>query len=46
MDYVPGGSLFDILQKFGALEEQIVQCYAYQLLDAIAYLHDNGIVHR
>lgn len=46
MDYVPGGSLFEILQKFGPLEEQIVQCYSYQLLDAISYLHDNGIVHR
>lgn len=46
LEYVSGGSLKKILQKYGALSEEVIKMYAKQLLNGLAYLHDNYIVHR
>lgn len=46
LEYVPGGSLKSILQRYKSLEIEIIRCYAKQLLSGLAYLHENQIVHR
>jgi hypothetical protein len=45
-EWCPGGSITDMLKKFGALEERIVSIYTKQILDGLKYLHDKDIVHR
>ena len=46
LEYVPGGSLKALIDKFGALDESITQTYTRQLLLGLEYLHNNGIAHR
>lgn len=46
MEYVPGSSLDAILQKFGALDEQVMRTYTRQLLEALNYCHTNRVIHR
>ncbi|KAG5189810.1 kinase-like domain-containing protein, partial [Tribonema minus] len=45
-EWVPGGSLRDLLDDFGPLSETIASDYARQVLLGLKYLHDNHIVHR
>ncbi|RYG62411.1 hypothetical protein EON64_17895, partial [archaeon] len=46
LEYVPGGSLKALIDKFGALEEGVGRSYTRQLLLGLEYLHRNGIAHR
>ncbi len=46
MEYVPGKSLDVLLEKFGAFHERVIISYARQLLDALAFCHAHGVVHR
>jgi mitogen-activated protein kinase kinase kinase len=46
LEYVPGGSLKNLIEKFGSLEENVVRSYTRQLLLGLEYLHRNGIAHR
>lgn len=46
IEYVPGGSLKRIIQKYNKLEETIVRHYIKQLVYGLVYLHDHGVVHR
>ena len=46
MEYVEGGSLLRILNKFGKLPESLVAIYMYQVLQGLAYLHGQGVIHR
>ncbi len=46
LEYVPGGSLKALIEKFGALEESVARSYTRQLLLGLEYLHRNGIAHR
>lgn len=46
MEYVPGGSVRQLLDKFQRLHEKTVQKYINQVLEGLAYLHSKGIVHR
>jgi mitogen-activated protein kinase kinase kinase ANP1 len=46
LEYVPGGSLKRILQKFHCLEVSIIKKYSKQLLEGLSYLHENSIIHR
>ena len=46
LEYVPGGSIRQILSRFGKLDEGIVRSYTRQLLLGLEYLHQNGIAHR
>ena len=46
LEYVPGGSLKSLIDKFGSLEEAVVKSYTRQILLGLEYLHRNGIAHR
>ncbi|GLJ08690.1 hypothetical protein SUGI_0093780 [Cryptomeria japonica] len=46
MEYMPGGSIGDLLTKFGGkLDESVIRCYTRDILLGIQYLHRQGIVH-
>jgi serine/threonine-protein kinase len=46
MDFVEGESLADRIKRDGVLPEAEVLAWADQLLDALAYCHSQGIIHR
>ncbi|NXA96480.1 M3K19 kinase, partial [Melanocharis versteri] len=46
MEFVPGGSISSILNRFGPLPEVVLCKYTRQILQGVAYLHDNCVVHR
>ena len=46
MDYVEGESLADKIHRQGALPEAQVLAWIRQLLNALAYCHSQGIIHR
>ncbi|NXL56142.1 M3K19 kinase, partial [Chordeiles acutipennis] len=46
MEFVPGGSISSIINRFGPLSEIVLCKYTKQILQGVAYLHDNGVVHR
>ena len=45
-DYVDGGQMLDYIISHGKLKEAQAQKFFLQLLSAVSYCHDNGIVHR
>uniref|UniRef100_A0A673ABR7 Mitogen-activated protein kinase kinase kinase 19 n=1 Tax=Sphaeramia orbicularis TaxID=375764 RepID=A0A673ABR7_9TELE len=46
MEYVPGGSIASILHRFGPLPERVLALYTHQILQGVAYLHLNRVIHR
>ncbi|KAA0160574.1 hypothetical protein FNF28_05410 [Cafeteria roenbergensis] len=46
LEYVPGGSVKRVLERFGGFEEGLVRRYTRHLLVGLEYLHRNGIAHR
>ena len=46
LEYVPGGSLKDLIKKFGILPEPLVRAYTRMILLGLEYLHHRGIAHR
>jgi mitogen-activated protein kinase kinase kinase ANP1 len=46
LEYIPGGSLKSLIEKFGCLEEAVVRTYSRQLLLGLEYLHRSGFAHR
>jgi serine/threonine protein kinase len=46
LEFVPGGSLKSIIQKYGHFEGPVIRNYARQLLLGLEYLHINGVIHR
>jgi len=46
LEYVPGGSIHSLLERFGSFEETVTRTYTRQLLLGLEYLHRNGIAHR
>ncbi|HEY73025.1 MAG TPA: serine/threonine protein kinase [Thermoflexia bacterium] len=46
MNFVEGEELADHIAREGALPESQVLAWAEQLLDALAYCHSQGIIHR
>nr|KAF6496285.1 mitogen-activated protein kinase kinase kinase 19 [Rousettus aegyptiacus] len=46
MEFVPGGSISSIINRFGPLPEIVFCKYTKQILQGVAYLHENCVVHR
>lgn len=46
LEYIPGGSVGSCLRKHGKFEESVVKSLTRQTLSGLAYLHDQGILHR
>ncbi|XP_038648889.1 LOW QUALITY PROTEIN: mitogen-activated protein kinase kinase kinase 1 [Scyliorhinus canicula] len=46
VEWMAGGSVSHLLNKYGAFKEQVVINYNEQLLRGLAYLHENQIIHR
>ncbi|XP_030066428.1 mitogen-activated protein kinase kinase kinase 19 [Microcaecilia unicolor] len=46
MEFVPGGSIASIIKRFGPLPEIVFCKYTKQILQGIAYLHANRVIHR
>ncbi len=45
-ELVPGGSIAQLLKKFGPFESSIVKQYTQQILFGLEFLHGQGIIHR
>jgi calcium-dependent protein kinase len=45
-EFCSGGELFEQIQKNTTFSEAIVASYMKQILSAVTYLHEKGIVHR
>ena len=46
MEYVPGGTVRELLRGHGPLDEATALRLAAEAASALAYAHENGIVHR
>ncbi|KAF4081902.1 hypothetical protein AMELA_G00145580 [Ameiurus melas] len=46
VEWMAGGSVSHLLNKYGAFKEGVVINYTEQLLRGLAYLHENQIIHR
>jgi len=46
LEYVPGGSIASMLERFGKFTDELVKHYTRQLLLGLEYLHGRKIVHR
>jgi serine/threonine protein kinase len=46
MEFCNGGELFTLLTKFPRQSEDRVQFYAAEIILALDYMHDNGVIHR
>jgi mitogen-activated protein kinase kinase kinase len=46
LEYIPGGSIGSCLRKHGKFDEPIVASLTRQTLSGLAYLHNEGILHR
>lgn len=48
LEYMEKGSLSDVIRpsKFGAFPEPLVAVYIGHVLQGLAYLHQQGVVHR
>lgn len=43
---MPGGSVAEMLQKFGPFQIDVIRNYTRQILCGLEYLHSHNIVHR
>ncbi|XP_028134381.1 testis-specific serine/threonine-protein kinase 3-like [Diabrotica virgifera virgifera] len=46
MEYAENGSLLDIIRKDGHIDDTRARKWFRQLVDAVEYCHDRGVVHR
>lgn len=48
LEFVENGSLSNTIKptKFGAFPESLTAVYTTQVLEGLAYLHDQGVIHR
>lgn len=46
MDYCPGGDVYELIERYGALPEAIVRLILHQLVEGLMFLHENQMVHR
>jgi serine/threonine protein kinase len=46
LEYISGGSIKYVLDKYGPLNENLIKIFLKQILDGLEYLHSKRIVHR
>lgn len=46
LEYMPGGSIKDLLSKTEPMSEAMAKRYIRQMLQGLKYLHAQGIIHR
>ncbi|CAN0501322.1 unnamed protein product, partial [Laminaria digitata] len=46
LEYMPGGSVRSLLDRFGTFEEKMTRLYGAQLMRGVDFLHSNGVAHR
>lgn len=46
LELIDNGSLAEVVKVFGPLPESVVKAYVRHVLEALGYLHANGVVHR
>ncbi|KAK6463986.1 hypothetical protein DFJ63DRAFT_284266 [Scheffersomyces coipomensis] len=46
LDYASNGELLSLIKRYGTLSEDCTRHFGAQILDAIKYMHDNGVIHR
>ncbi|CAM9644658.1 unnamed protein product, partial [Ectocarpus sp. 8 AP-2014] len=46
LEYMPGGSVRGLLDRFGGFEEHVSLLYTEQLTQGLSFLHKNGVAHR
>ncbi|EDO26583.1 predicted protein, partial [Nematostella vectensis] len=46
MEYMPGGSISQLLRDKGPLVEETVRQYVWQILKGLSFLHSVNIIHR
>ncbi|XP_053609316.1 serine/threonine-protein kinase S6KL [Plodia interpunctella] len=45
-EYIPGGELLALLDKFGKLPEEIVKIFVAEIAIALDFLHNAGVIYR
>lgn len=46
LEHMPGGSVADLVARFGGLDELVIRKYTREALEGLLYLHRRGIIHR
>ncbi|XP_064624715.1 mitogen-activated protein kinase kinase kinase 1-like isoform X2 [Lineus longissimus] len=46
VEWMPGGSVAYLLEKYGPFTETVLISYTHQVLKGLSYLHEHHIVHR
>lgn len=46
LDYASNGELLTLIKNYGSLNQECTRHFGAQILDAIKYMHDNGVIHR
>jgi serine/threonine protein kinase len=46
LELASGGELFDFIAETGRFTEEVARYYFHQMIDALEYLHTNGVSHR
>ena len=45
-EYITGGSLHDVIMKYGTFSDNLIRNYTNQILKGLVYIHSKQIVHR
>lgn len=46
MDVAPGGDLQLLVKEYGSFSPRVARYYAAQIVDAVLWMHSQGILHR
>eukprot|EP00954_Amorphochlora_amoebiformis_P026507 1379687-Amorphochlora_amoeboformis.AAC.1 len=46
LEFVPGGELFELIQRMGKLPKPVARFYGAEIINVLEYLHGKGILHR